>query len=395
VPRSEADIDNVRAELTRVDWDFPGAGTARSSLHAIHWFPGNFIPQIPRFLIQLLSRPGDRVYDPFCGTGTTFIEAALLNRVGLGSDVSAIALQVAVAKRVIIDTPLDVAEGIRVAQQALLWKPLIYTQEPGANGEGSNTELESWYHPHTLDELRGIWRHAIEPARPGLRPVLEAVFTDTLFACASASGSLTRTGGTRRHHWGWVADNVKPKTTLLHDAVKVFLGKLEKLFQIISGITGECSGRCSIFRADARRLPLRPESVDLVVTSPPYMGMIDYTRAGRLSYLWYGWPMDEAERNEIGARFRRTRVDAYERYVAEIESAARATAASIRRGGFCAVLVGASRRFPEAREATTRAFASVMETIWGPTARRSTRRRVAERAGREAEETLCVYQRLE
>jgi hypothetical protein len=392
---STSKLDRVRGELSRVNWDFPGAGTSRSSLHAIHWFPGNFIPQIPRFLVQLLSRPGDLVYDPFCGTGTTAIESSLLNRIGIGSDVSATALQVAGAKRAIVDDPAAVGVGVRIAQEALLWTPLVYTQEPGINGEGSARELELWYHPHTLDELRGVWKRVIEPAGHAVRPALEAIFSDTLFACASSGGSLTRTGGTRRHHWGWVADNVRPKVPVLHDAVEVFLGKLERLSHIASGVSTTGEGSCSIFRADARQVAVRPGSVDLVVTSPPYLGMIDYARASRLTYLWYGWPIDQAERQEIGARFRRTRSDAYDVYVAEIETAAKAIGDSVRIGGYCAVLIGASRRFPAAREAAIRAFSSVMELVWAPTGRRSTRRRVAERSGRGIEEILCVYQQLE
>ena len=70
----EDEADVVRG-LAGVDWNFPRAGTLRGTVHALHWFPGNFIPQIPAHLIQLLSRPGDLVLDPFCGSGTTGAEA--------------------------------------------------------------------------------------------------------------------------------------------------------------------------------------------------------------------------------------------------------------------------------------------------------------------------------
>ena len=47
--------------LERVDWNFPRAATPAGTVHSLHWFPGNFIPQIPSFLIQLLSRRGSCV----------------------------------------------------------------------------------------------------------------------------------------------------------------------------------------------------------------------------------------------------------------------------------------------------------------------------------------------
>src|SRR5262249_31777805 len=45
-----------------------------------------FKPQLPRFFIERLTRPGQAVYDPFMGRGTTLLEAALLGRVPLGCD---------------------------------------------------------------------------------------------------------------------------------------------------------------------------------------------------------------------------------------------------------------------------------------------------------------------
>ena len=60
---------------------------AANSLHEIS-YRACFKPQLPRFFIERLTRPGDRVYDPFAGRGTTLLEAALLGRIPLGCDVN-------------------------------------------------------------------------------------------------------------------------------------------------------------------------------------------------------------------------------------------------------------------------------------------------------------------
>lgn len=65
------------------------------NLHEIS-YRACFKPQLPRFFIERLTQPGDRVYDPFMGRGTTLLEAALLERIPAGCDVnplSAILLQ--------------------------------------------------------------------------------------------------------------------------------------------------------------------------------------------------------------------------------------------------------------------------------------------------------------
>src|SRR6266478_9797877 len=58
-----------------------------NSLHEVS-YRACFKPQLPRFFIERLTKPGDRVYDPFMGRGTTPLEAALLGRVPLGNDIN-------------------------------------------------------------------------------------------------------------------------------------------------------------------------------------------------------------------------------------------------------------------------------------------------------------------
>jgi hypothetical protein len=60
---------------------------AAHSLHEIS-YRACFKPQLPRFFIDQLTRPGDVVYDPFMGRGTTLVEAALMGRVTYGCDVN-------------------------------------------------------------------------------------------------------------------------------------------------------------------------------------------------------------------------------------------------------------------------------------------------------------------
>src|SRR2546421_2662907 len=60
---------------------------AANPLHEIS-YRACFKPQLPRFFIQRLTQPGDQVYDPFMGRGTTLLEAALLRRVPIGCDVN-------------------------------------------------------------------------------------------------------------------------------------------------------------------------------------------------------------------------------------------------------------------------------------------------------------------
>ncbi len=67
---------------------------AANSLHEIS-YRACFKPQLPHFFIQRLTAPGDLVYDPFMGRGTTLLEAALMGRVPCGCDINPLSLVLA------------------------------------------------------------------------------------------------------------------------------------------------------------------------------------------------------------------------------------------------------------------------------------------------------------
>src|SRR3989344_3582679 len=68
------------------------------SLHYVVPYQACFAPQIPKYFIENYSQKGDVVLDPFCGRGTTVFEANQLDRIGIGADVSPLALQIAKSK---------------------------------------------------------------------------------------------------------------------------------------------------------------------------------------------------------------------------------------------------------------------------------------------------------
>jgi hypothetical protein len=371
-------------QLDRIDWSFPGSGTDPRSIHKLHWFAGNFIPQIPAALIELLSVPGDLVLDPFGGSGTTVLEAARLGRRSIYSDSVTACAFIARSKVALGEAPPS-RETREHILQALTWRHACHSDEAGVNGEGSASELADWFAPGTLGQLRHLWR-LVETAGDAS---LGLIFSDLLFACASTEGSLTSTGGTRRHHWGWIADNVRPKELVEHDAVQGFVERLAALPQVGQG----WAHRPLVLQADARRLPLADGEVDLIVTSPPYISVIDYVRAQRLLYLWMNWPFDVERADEIGARYKRRRQDATIAYLAQMRDCWAELARVLKPRGRLAVVLGESRAFPEISRRTMEDAAALMPLVWGPAPRRGSRRRVSDRMGRESHEILFVAEK--
>jgi DNA methylase len=122
-------------------------------VHSLHWFPGNFIPQIPAFLIQALSASGGLIVDPFCGSGTTGAEALLLDRNCWQGDMNRVSGLIATAKIVLLTDPAA-RMGLAEVMDPLYWglrPPCPASKEIGK--EGMHPELLDWYHPDTLEQL--------------------------------------------------------------------------------------------------------------------------------------------------------------------------------------------------------------------------------------------------
>jgi hypothetical protein len=385
--------DQILTRLHKVDWNFPGSTTLEHSVHALHWFPGNFIPEIPSFLIEILSSPGQTVLDPFCGSGTTGIEALRLGRCAILSDINSASIQVTKGKLAVMRA-VDRKGALLDVGRELTWASFGRSDSLAGQPKSlSQNSLVTWFHPNTLSQLELAWNIVERIQDPDIRSIAEMVFSDTLFGCASTSGMRTGGGKRRRHHWGWVADNVKPKNPVFHDAIEMFIERLEKAVTVVDGLSLGPLPQATISRCDARHLELRNESVDLVVTSPPYLGMIDYTLSNRLTYFWFDWPLEEDRLYEIGARFRRRRRNIVEEYLEEMRASLQEIHRCLRVGSYFAIVIGSSRRYSDVVNQVIKAASSFFSAVWGPIPRTPTRRRVSDRGGTEPKEFVCVFQK--
>src|SRR5687768_9633141 len=124
---------------------------AAHSLHEIS-YRACFKPQLPRFFIERLTAPGDIVYDPFMGRGTTLIEAALLGRRPYGCDVNPLS-------RVLCEPRLR-PPSLAEVERALADVDFAHADE-------MPEELLVFYHPDTLRQISALKRHLLLRERAG------------------------------------------------------------------------------------------------------------------------------------------------------------------------------------------------------------------------------------
>jgi len=91
-------MDGVAERLLRIDWDFSDVNGS-NGIHGVHPYPAKFIPDIPANLIDNLPIPkGTAIFDPFCGSGVTLVEAQRRGIPSIGIDLNPIACLISKVK---------------------------------------------------------------------------------------------------------------------------------------------------------------------------------------------------------------------------------------------------------------------------------------------------------
>jgi len=244
---------------------------AASSLHEIS-YRACFKPQLPRFFIERLTEPGEVVYDPFMGRGTTVIEAALLGRVPCGCDINPLS-SFLTRPRLNPPTLQQVAERLKI---------IDFTDT-----DEFPEDLLVFYHPETLKEICSLKKYLLQ-GKAGA--VLDAV-DEWIWMVA-----LNRLTG---HSPGFFSVYTLPPNQAVSIKSQRRINQrrnqtpprrkvpdliCRKTRQLLADCNPRVRGDLSRAGSQARLLTQRssatPEiasdSVSLVVTSPPFLDVVDY-----------------------------------------------------------------------------------------------------------------------
>lgn len=277
--------------------------------HNFHPFPGKFIPQIPRFFIRQLSREKETVFDPFCGSGTTLVEAKLLGRHSVGVDINPLGVFMSKIKtkkiaeeelnRIpallnIIEKRVDKFYAKHYKKNMILGymdKELLKENFSYIIPEFPNRD--HWFQSNVLHELSIIKTSIIQQVtNKDFRDFLLLAFS-SIIVPVSNQDSETR--------YAAVKKNILPKHTFA-----LFRNKLLDMGERMKRFNMEASDcRTDVYLEDCREMNFLPaNSIDLIVTSPPYPNTYDYYLYHKLRMFWLEMNWESAKFNEIGSRLR-------------------------------------------------------------------------------------------
>lgn len=272
----------VQDRLRMIEWNF----TDRLNSHtvkAIHPYPAKCIPEIPKALLSALPMPnGTAVLDPFCGCGTTLVEAQRLGLLSVGIDLNPIACLISRVKTA--PTPLhldriakEVADVARHNHDPIRWHI---------------PDVDYWFKPEIQEAIAALVQEI------GIKQ--KNCSNDTLrLALSSIIVRVSNQRSDTRY-----AAIYKPVTR--DDVFDYFLAACRKISRALIEREWEPLLQPLIIEADT--LKTDPSvigmPVGMVITSPPYPNAYEYWLYHKYRMWWLGFDPLAVRSKEIGARAR-------------------------------------------------------------------------------------------
>ena len=293
----------VTRGVSRESWDYPNVDTQHLT-HGIHRYSGKFIPQIASRAIKILTKPGELVFDPYCGSGTTLLEAALLGRGAMGLDLNPLAVLIASAKttRIRIDLLKSLEASIHVELSFLDLERRRPPLHEGLDGTDlrfaavrdrrlTDGWFTKWYEAGVLEELVIIDHVVTRIENPQLRNVARVAFSDIVRRCSRAHSGYPNV----------MFDRNAPARSL---PGPLFLRTLRSVCRTVASLWSSSADleRVAVKQGTASKISVADDSVDAIITHPPYVGSIPYAEYQALSLKWIGADSKTLDRALTGGR---------------------------------------------------------------------------------------------
>lgn len=258
------------------DWNFEEYKMSEYT-HAIHSYPAMMMPRIARNVIQEYATSESIVLDPYMGSGTTLLEGMVEN-VGkvIGFDLNPLAVLISTAK-----TTKFNLENIKMEIDNLDYHLSVLSNYE----HPSFTILESWFKQENIDELARLKAVINNIEDSDVRLFFSVVFSETV-----RHVSFTRNGEFKLYK---IPESKRDSHN--PDAIAIFSQKLQSVYTTVKDFYENTTFLNSqtdvaIMNATITDSDVKPNSIDLVVTSPPYGDSNTTVAYGQFSRLANEWP---------------------------------------------------------------------------------------------------------
>lgn len=279
--------------------------------HFIHAYPAKLLQQIPYFFLNntVFSKENDSVLDPFCGTGTVLLEALVANRNAIGIDINPLAVLIAKAKTSTVDISKLKKE---LEDIQLLFKTYRSSKRKYYVPKISN--IDYWYNKGNIRKLAKIKDIVDKIEDIKIKEFYLVIFS---ICCRKYSYCDPRISVPVRinkdkfpkGHMLKVATIKNLKFIEKSEIFEFFIMQAKKNIDRLSEYQNSSitkSNKVTIYNSDIKYLigkNIEENSIQLILTSPPYVSAQKYIRASSLSLQWLelnNMTIPELDKQSIG-----------------------------------------------------------------------------------------------
>ncbi len=283
-PRTE---ENIIKELKKCKWRTGEFDKQHWGLwlHSLSPYQGRLKPAFTHWLIKIFTSDNDTIWDPFCGIGTVPLEASLLGRSAIGTDLNPYAVLIATGK----SNPRTLKENLEYL------KSLKDIDISNVTLDHVPEWIKAYYHQDTLKEILSVNRRLYEDKRDFLYGCLMGILHGNRPGYLSVyTGCIIPMKPRSKDHPKFRLDKDTPEYRAV---IPRLAAKVMRMFQNYIPPTKQMK----IFKADARYAPLDDHSIDCIISSPPYYNTLDYvdTNKVRLYFLSLNIHVDSGLSEEL------------------------------------------------------------------------------------------------
>lgn len=246
--------------------------------HGYHRYPAKFIPQIVSRLADKYTSEGDLIVDPFGGCGTTLVESKVMGRPSVGVDINPVAVLITKAKITSIDPA-------KIENMFLTLKEKLDSYSENTKVKAPDHErIDYWFKPEEKRTLAFIYAEISKLEDQDIKDFFFCGFSNILKNCSI-----------------WLQKSNKPTRDFEKkpsDPIQTFFKQVKMMmkgnarFYELSKEKNYLEVQSQVYCTDARTIPVKHNSVSLIVTSPPYVTSYEYADLHQLTALWMEYTND-------------------------------------------------------------------------------------------------------
>lgn len=275
--------------MKELEFDFKG-DTSSYLTHSLHPYPAKFPSQLPKKILENYAMKGQNILDPFCGSGTTMVEARLFGANAIGVDVNGLSVLLSKVKA----TPLTEKDFFIINQFIFNIENQIQNWKSDKRPKINVKEIEGqehWFQHNVSEEITFLLNEIEIEKSVNIQDFLKIVLS-SIIVKASNQESDTRFAAINKN----IANGYTME--LFCKRAREYNIKLAEFSKLILE-----NSQLHLYNADSRNLDfIEDDSIDMIITSPPYANTYDYYLYHKFRKRWLDIDVKFAQYNEIGSR---------------------------------------------------------------------------------------------